>query len=330
MTSSSMSGLTIDQLLQKQVFNTLTPDQVTSFMKYGFLRLPGAIKLEDCDRWAKDVWHRLGMDPNDKSTWTSERIHMAKLHNTPAKEIAPAAWAAICELCGGEERIAKGGEMWTDGFIVNLGSEETDGNDVPPKDLKGWHVDGDFFTHFLDSPEQALLVIPCWSDVKPSAGATWICDQGPKIVGQHLEAYSEDNYFNRVVQSAPNESFHEMTGNKGDVILMHPLMLHSASVNARREIRIITNPPVSLSSPFQFARSNPAEYSLIELKTMQELGGPSKLKDWKITGKREMFVPRRFSEQQKKQELELDRLRRLGLDTGEVLSQAPNLLVSQQ
>lgn len=154
-------------------------------MKYSFLRLPGAIPLETCDYWTKDVWYRLGMDPDDKSTWTNERNHMPKLNVAPAKQLAPTAWAAICELCGGEDRIAKG-EMWTDSFIVNLGSPETDGKKVTPKELDLWHVDGDFFIHFLDSPEQALLVIPCWSDVEENSGATWICDQGPSKIGKVL------------------------------------------------------------------------------------------------------------------------------------------------
>ncbi len=181
-----MSTPEIQQLLQHQSFKTLTSEQVSSFMKHGFLRLPGAIPLEKCDMWTKDVWHRLGMDPNDKSTWIEERSHMSKHHVIPAKEIAPVAWSAICELAGGEDRIAKGGEMWTDAFIVNLGSEKTEGKQIPPKELDLWHVDGDFFVHFLDSPEQALLVIPCWSDVEQNSGATWICDEGPRMVGQML------------------------------------------------------------------------------------------------------------------------------------------------
>jgi hypothetical protein len=181
----------MEDLLAKQDFKVLNAEQVASFMKHGFLRLPGAIPLENCDRFTQHVWQRLGMDPNDKSTWTKEWYPMAKLNVVPAKEIAPAAWAAICELCGGEERIAKGGEMWTDGFIMNFGSEKDDGKPVQPKELKRWHVDGDFFAHFLDSPEQALLVIPCWSDVKPNSGATWICDQGPKIIGQRLVRLDE-------------------------------------------------------------------------------------------------------------------------------------------
>lgn len=181
-----MASLSIQDLLERQTFKTLQPEQVNSFMKHGFLRIPGAIPLENCDQWSKDVWHRLGMDPNDKSTWTNERNHMSKLNVKHASELSPKAWAAICELCGGEDRIAKGGEMWTDGFIVNLGSPETEGKKTPPKDLDGWHVDGDFFMHFLDSPEQALLVIPCWSDVLENGGSTWICTEGPRKVGKLL------------------------------------------------------------------------------------------------------------------------------------------------
>lgn len=176
----------IQELLKHQRFKVLNQEQVSSFMKHGFLRLPGAIPLENCDRWAKHVWQRLGMDPNDKTTWTTERNHMAKLNMIPAREIAPLAWDAICELCGGEDRISPGGDKWTDGFIVNLGSEEIEGKTTPPKELAGWHVDGDFFVHFLDSPEQALLVIPCWSDVEENGGATWICDEGPRRIGKLL------------------------------------------------------------------------------------------------------------------------------------------------
>ena len=160
--------------------------------------------------------------------------------------------------------------MWTDGFIVNLGSVENEGNLVEPKDLTGWHVDGNFFTHFLDSPEQALLVIPCWSDVEENAGATVICTEGPKLIGKllvialcvmfykpladhlqydHPEGLNpmmgprdnrldiDPNFFKSIVQDSPDDTFFEMTGKKVDVVLMHPLMLHSASKNSRRLAR---------------------------------------------------------------------------------------------
>ncbi len=45
---------------------------------------------------------------------------------------------------------------------------------------------GDFFIHFLDSPEQGLLVIPLYTDIHPNGGGTWICSEGPKRIGKHL------------------------------------------------------------------------------------------------------------------------------------------------
>lgn len=84
-----------------------------------------------------------------------------------------------------------------DSFIVNLGSEDGEGKIVPPKELNGWHVDGDFFVHFLDSPEQALLVIPCWSDVESNGGATWVTNDGIPRIGKILVSESLTTHENR-------------------------------------------------------------------------------------------------------------------------------------
>lgn len=56
--------------------------------------------------------------------------------------------------------------------------------------------------------------------------------------------YSSLAAFEEIVKACPDESFHEVTGRKGDVILMHPLMLHSASKNGRRLAR--TSSPILL------------------------------------------------------------------------------------
>jgi hypothetical protein len=98
-----------------------------------------------------------------------------------------------------------------------------------------------------------------------------------------------------------------MTGNTGDVILMHPLMVHSASVNSLRIPRIITNPPVSLKEPFNFDRRDPKKYSLVEKKTLQALG-VDRLKGWEIVGGREYIVPERLRAQEEMKKQELQRL----------------------
>ncbi len=52
--------------------------------------------------------------------------------------------------------------------------------------MDNWHNDGDFFVHFLDSPEQALLVIPLWSDIESKGGGTAVCGDGIKYIAKHL------------------------------------------------------------------------------------------------------------------------------------------------
>lgn len=326
--------------LEGRTFKHLTPDQVTSFMDHGFLRITNAFTQEQAAAWTADVWKRLGMNPNDPSTWTRERTNMPQHRLIEVKYFAPKAWNAIVELCGGEDRITDSSKKWADSFIVNLGSPENEGTAIPPKKLDNWHVDGDFFVHFLDSPEQGLLVIPCWSNVTSNGGATWICDQGPKAIGQWLydhpngvtpwmqpvEELPADipeplrserlNHYLKLIQSQPDSSFHEMTGQIGDVILLHPLTLHSASKNGLRAPRIITNPPIHLNAPFNFSRENPAEYSLVELKTIHDIG-EEKLRNWNITGPRLPVVPERLKVQQQWLLEENERLRKLGLKEAE-------------
>lgn len=90
-----------------------------------------------------------------------------------------------------------------------------------------------------------------------------------------------------------DEAFVELTGLVGDVYLLHPFMLHSASQNLRRDIRIITNPPVALKKPFEYFRTD-GRYSLCEQKTLKELQRPEGLPEWKIACPREKIVPERL------------------------------------
>ena len=99
------------------------------------------------------------------------------------------------------------------------------------------------------------------------------------------------DWFIEQIQDFPKECFHTMTGNVGDVVLMHPLMLHSVSRNTLRIPRIISNSRTSMKELFKIARESPNDYSLIELKTLSLLG-VNRL-DYKITGHRELLNPTR-------------------------------------
>ena len=111
-------------------------------------------------------------------------------------------------------------------------------------------------------------------------------------------------WFNSLAKS--NTNFVEAHGKIGDVFLLHPLMLHTATSNARRNVRIITNPPVSLREPFNFGRED-GNYSLVELTTLRALGKDN-LKDWKITNPRQGVIPERLRAQARMKEQELKRM----------------------
>lgn len=111
------------------------------------------------------------------------------------------------------------------------------------------------------------------------------------------------------------KDFVEITGEVGDVVLMHPLMLHSASKNHLRIPRVITNPPVSLKEPFNFSRENSEDFSLVERKTLKELG-KEKFK-FEITTARRRIIPKRLIEANRMREEEIKRLAALReCDTG--------------
>lgn len=115
-----------------------------------------------------------------------------------------------------------------------------------------------------------------------------------------------EDFYDDIIQNC--HEFHEMTGETGDVLLLHPLMVHSVSVNSLRHARIITNPPVSLKEPFNFDRSDPTEYSIVERKTIEAIG-EDRLRGWKIKGDRGSVTPNRLKAQAELKKEELQRLK---------------------
>ncbi|ANB14584.1 hypothetical protein AWJ20_2184 [Sugiyamaella lignohabitans] len=262
-------------------YNCLTQEQVDHFLEKGYVVIHDAFSKEHAAWMLKDVWVRLGLDPNNRESWTKPRIHMPKQRSILVSEFAPKAWDAIKDLLGGDENIADAGKYWNDSLIVNFGRDQFEPHLVSgdPKQLDNWHTDGNFFRHFLDSPEQALLVIPIFSDeIKPKGGATYIApDSIPhiaKLLDDHPEGLLPGKPFNYPELVNKCNEFVEVTGKVGDVVLMHPFMMHSASPNQLRIPRFITNPPVSLKTPFRFDRPLD-QLNLVEQKTLKSLGKSS-------------------------------------------------------
>jgi hypothetical protein len=289
-------------------YEVLDADQREHFLQKGFVRVPGCFTREAAAELTASVWTRLGYDPDDQSTWLEPSVHMPTHRHLDVEEFAPRAWQAACELVGGADRIRRP-FAWGDGFIVNL----YEGADRPWQDASsaapGFHKDGDFFRHFLDSPEQGLLTLVLWSDVEHQGGATFAATDSVGPIARYLAAHPEGvlpSFFPSSGLIDECSEFAEATGEIGDVYLLHPFILHAKAQNLLRKPRLITNPPVHLAEPMRFDREDPSEHSLVEQAVLRGLGVDRY--HFEPSGPRETIVPPRVREQALLKERELARL----------------------
>ena len=54
-----------------------------------YVVIKSAFTPEKAEEWMTNMWVRLGLDPNDKSTWHSEKIHMPAQRREPVANFAP-------------------------------------------------------------------------------------------------------------------------------------------------------------------------------------------------------------------------------------------------
>ena len=258
--------------------------------------------------WREFAFKRLGYDPDDASTWEEPRVHLPHMNRVPIREIAPRAWDAICDLLGGEDRLADAHPSWGDGFVINFKHGADEAWQPPETRRQGWHKDGDFFRHFLDSPEQGLLTIVVWSDILPRSGGTFVACDSVRHVANFLyenpQGVLPANGFGQL--SSKCTDFVEITGNAGDVVLLHPFILHTASHNPSGRARFITNPPVGLKEPMNFDRDDPGDFSPVERAVLAGLG--KKRLNFRPAAPRERLVPQRVRDHKKVLEEQKKRL----------------------
>jgi len=270
-----------------RTLQVLSEADAQHFIEKGYVRVKNCVDPTLAKKWTDEAYGRLGYDPVDRSTWTKDIVWMDRHNKALIKDISPRGWAALCDVTGGEDRIEHkimeiesqhfttiDSTEWSDAFVVNFKRGADKPWDKPSPASGGWHKDGSFFRHFLDSREQGLLTIVYWSDVVHKGGGTFVAPDSIKVVAEYLAAHPEGvddgDAFGKLIDQC--QEFEEITGEVGDFIILHPFMLHASSNNHSGRVRFMTNPPVVLKEPMNLNRDDPADFSLIERATLHALG----------------------------------------------------------
>jgi hypothetical protein len=244
-----------------------------SFISHGWVAVEHALEPDFCEEVVARGFARLGATEVDPSTWPPG------WHNLPAEtayaidDVAPRAAAVLDELVGGRAAVQFGDIP--DNLIFNFR------DDKPAWEPSEWrsdgadyHKDGDWFRHFLDSPEQGLLGVIFWRDVAADQGATFIAADSIPPVARVLAAHPEGLGPNELRISNVLEQCHDfrpLVGQQGTIVFAHPYLVHSKSVNQTDRPRIISNTSVMLRSPLKFERDDGA-YTPIEQVVLDALG----------------------------------------------------------
>jgi len=260
---------------------------VEELIANGFVRIEAALDPEFCEHVVQTTFERERW-PAVPGSWPVGPVHLPAAETFPLADVAPRAADALDELVGGigATRFSD----LPDNLIVNF-PDSSHAPQTPVQraaDPEGWHKDGDWFRHFLDSPEQGLLGIVLWRDVTEGQGPTCIAVDSIGPMARLLAAHPEG--LDPVELKAPVAAIlagcHDIqavTGRQGTIIFAHPFLLHAASVNTSATPRVISNTSVMLRTPMCFNRHS-GEHTAVERSVLHALGADHV--DFRPTGER--------------------------------------------
>lgn len=249
-------------------------DMIERFVRHGFVVVEDAIDPAVCERLVTKGFRRLGVDERDRASWPVGWHNFPPLEVLSIDDVAPRAADVLRALLGGGDAIRFAGIP--DNLIFSFPSSP--GEWWPPAAWRdhrnGFHKDGDWFRHFLDSPEQGILGVIFWRDVTERQGPTYVATDSVAPVARFLAEHPEGMEPGALPTAqwlANCRDFRALTGRQGTIVWAHPFMVHTASANATDRVRIISNSAVTLRSPMQFDRADGA-YTLVERSILDALG----------------------------------------------------------
>jgi len=245
---------TISTTLNNVHVHALSRQEVDDFIERGWTVLRRAFSRDVAEAVIDALSRECVCDLRDPNAWTTHSIWIKKTYSgSPWMDAVTPRFAAAMDQLAGVNRWEPLTEMgwWAIRFP---------GFDDPPYG-DDWHVEGNF-PHRLTSPEQAVLNLFLFTDLEPGGGATLLAEGSHHRAAQILggvspSALEVDDLTDQVVRSpGVFDSVVEACAQAGDVILAHPLILHSSSHNPGTRPRVMAQPRTDFIAPKLFKGPN--------------------------------------------------------------------------
>jgi len=241
------------------------------------MRVRAAFSVDQAAAMRTVVWHALaaaGIEQHDRSTWTSERPdHLQQVKSDAAFRAvgSPRLLDAIDGVLEGQPHETA--KPWSACFLAFPSPLAWN---VPSR---GWHIDANYLSAL--SPPAGVRTHALFGDVAPRAGATLIVSGSHRLVHEYFrehpppsgaraaqyrkllqrhpylrDLHCEGDVEARVARFMNHDEEHggivlrvvENTGTAGDVILLHPLVLHVATTNTSNTPRFLLSGGIDLPS----------------------------------------------------------------------------------
>lgn len=201
----------------------LSNEQIEQFIEKGWVKIEEAIPHGASLKAQEEIWEilfeRYQIDKLNKKSWSKSFIQLSENYKHGAFQ----ACNSEKLILGIEELLGEGrieylyGENFSFGWWpINFSLGNQSNWNIP---IGGWHWDGMHFRHFLNSPEQGILLLIFFSDVSERGGGTLVAEGSHKIVARFLSQFPEGIEYKDAIPllNRSHPWLAELTNSFGDV-----------------------------------------------------------------------------------------------------------------
>lgn len=242
----------------------LNETQAADFIHDGYVVVSKAFGREVAAGLLPEVWARLDGVTADPATWRWPALQVEELiTDGPVDAIFTERYrASVDDILGPGRWATKRGFGWVICRFPGFSRAPWQPSNA------GWHIDGMDFQHRLTSPEQGLVGLELLTDVEPGGGGPAVRVGSHAVVSRLLMdaepvglSYQQLRTWCNRLDGLPVK---EVVGEAGDVIWMHPHLVHARSANTRATVRVAANRCIELNAPMVIDRVDDAQLSLVE------------------------------------------------------------------